>query len=285
METITVNGVASVGFVQRSEGRVAYESFGEGPLVVMVPGIGDTRAEYRFLVPLLVAAGYRAVTMDLRGLGASSVGFTDYTGAATGSDVVALLRELNAGPAYLIGTSNAAGSVAWAAAEAPEFVRAVVMIGPFARELKPTFIQRLMLGLMIEAGLRRPWGPSVWSAYYESLYPTSKPEDLEMHRAAIRSNLAEPGRLEVVREMLRAPKERVEARLGEVRAPTLVVMGTRDPDFPNPEGEARAVAERVSGSIAMIEGAGHYPHAEMPTKLAEVVLSFFKSIGQDTSWA
>jgi Alpha/beta hydrolase family len=71
-----------------------------------------------FLAPQLTSGGYRVITTDLRGLGESSTGWDDFTGAATGSDVVALLRELHAGPAHLVGESNAAGAGVWAAAEA-----------------------------------------------------------------------------------------------------------------------------------------------------------------------
>jgi pimeloyl-ACP methyl ester carboxylesterase len=126
-------------FLERPQGRIAYDDSGptEGELVVMVPGIGDLRQQYRFLAPHFTAAGYRVVTTDLRGLGESSTGWSDYTGAATGSDIVALLRELNSSPAHLIGQSNAAGAVVWAAAEAPDLVRSVTLIGPFVRDIPP----------------------------------------------------------------------------------------------------------------------------------------------------
>ncbi len=34
-------------------GRIAYEVTGEGPLVVLAHGMGDTRHSFRFLVPPL----------------------------------------------------------------------------------------------------------------------------------------------------------------------------------------------------------------------------------------
>ena len=40
--------------------------------------------------------------------------------AAVGADIVALLRELDAGPAHLVGNSMGAGAAVWAAAEAAE---------------------------------------------------------------------------------------------------------------------------------------------------------------------
>jgi len=59
-----------------------------------------------------------------------------------------------------------------------------------------------------------------------------------------------------------------------------VLMGTKDPDFREPALEARWVAEQVSAQLHMIEGAGHYPHAEMPEVVAPLVLTF---LAQHTS--
>ncbi|MEV1205701.1 alpha/beta fold hydrolase, partial [Microbispora rosea] len=66
-------------FLTIGDGEIAYDVTGEGPLVVMVPGMGDSRRAYRFLVPALTAAGYRVATMDLRGHGESSLGWDSYT--------------------------------------------------------------------------------------------------------------------------------------------------------------------------------------------------------------
>ncbi|OUC04926.1 hypothetical protein RY27_30400, partial [Litorilinea aerophila] len=123
----------STRYLDVADGFLAYDDQGEGPLVVCVPSMGDLRAEYRYLVPQLVDAGYRVVTLDVRGHGESSVGWTDYSVAGVGSDLVALLRALDGGPAVLVGTSMAAGAAVWAAAEAPELVAGLVLVGPFVR--------------------------------------------------------------------------------------------------------------------------------------------------------
>jgi pimeloyl-ACP methyl ester carboxylesterase len=65
-----------------------------------------------------------------------------------------------------------------------------------------------------------------------------------------------------------------------VKAPTLVVMGTQDPDFPDPVAEGRSVAEQTGGTLALVEGAGHYPHAEMPGKTAPIVIDFLGTLHQ-----
>ena len=74
---------------------IAYDSAGSGPLVVGLPGLGDVRQQYRFLAAQLVEAGYRVVTMDIRGQGESSVGWPAYSVAGVGSDILALIQDLH----------------------------------------------------------------------------------------------------------------------------------------------------------------------------------------------
>ena len=59
-----------------------------------------------------------------------------------------------------------------------------------------------------------------------------------------------------------------------VRCPVLVVMGDRDPDFPDPAAEAALVADALHGTAVVVPEAGHYPHAERPDLVADVVLPF-----------
>lgn len=264
----------------RPEGRIAYDDAGTGPLVVMVPGLGDLRAEYRFLAPRLVEAGYRVVTVDLRGHGQSSTGWSDYTSSAIGSDVVALVRELDAGPATLVGTSMGAAAVAWAAAEAPEGVAGAVLIGPFVRDVPPSsWIAGVAQSAMIKAALWGPWGGWAWGRVYGTFYG-EKPADFEDYRAALVANLAEEGRMDALRGMIAASKKDVEVRLPEVEAPVLVVMGTKDPDFADPKAEADTVASLLRGRAVMIEGAGHYPQVEQPGAVANAIRAFTAAGGE-----
>lgn len=115
-----------------------------------------------------------------------------------------------------------------------------------------------------------------WSLYYRSLYPTAPPADLAVYRAALKANLREPGRFDALRAMLDASKADCEARLGTVTAPSLVIFGTKDPDFTHPEMEAQWLTERLRGSLLMVEGAGHYPQAEMPAIVAPAIVAFLR---------
>lgn len=256
-------------------GTLAYDDTGTGPLVICLPSLGDVRAEYRFLRPQLRDSGYRVVTLDLRGHGESSVGWSDYSKAAIGGDILALIRHLDAGPAWLIGTSYAGGSVVWAAAEAPERVAGIVLIGAFVRDGSGGGTQRAMMDVL----LARPWGPALWAMYFPHFYPSRKPVDFDSYRAHLRDNLRQRGRVEALKAMIDARNAGIEARLDKVHVPALVIMGTRDPDFKDPAAEAHWIAKRLHGTVELVGGAGHYPHAEMPDSTGPEIINFIQRVG------
>ena len=240
--------------------------------------MGDLRSSYRFLAPALVAAGHRVATMDLRGHGDSDATFADYDDVAAGSDVVALLAELGDGPAVLIGNSMGAGAAAWAAAEAPDRVAGLVLVGPFVRNPPGGRVAALLFRL----ALLRPWGAAAWNAWYARLFPGRAPSDHAAHRALIRASLRRPGRWQAFAATTHTSHAPVEARLGEIAAPTLIVMGDHDPDFADPRAEAAFIAGRLRAAVVIVPGAGHYPHAEYPEIVTPAILGF---LGNGTNHA
>jgi pimeloyl-ACP methyl ester carboxylesterase len=269
-------------FLEIDDGRIAYDVTGEGPLVVLSHGMGDRRTAYRFLAPMLVEAGYRVAAADLRGSGESSVGFASYTRTDTAGDLLALIRHLG-GPAVIVGHSFGGGAATIAAAAAPELVSAAVEIGPFTRVAKPSVrglrVARYRKGStrLLLAGLLGSVGQ--WKRYLDVAYPGVKPADYDAYIAALASNLSEPGRMAALRKMAMSVPKDAEAKLPYVTSPVLVVMGSEDPDWVDPHAEAEGVVAALPaglGTVAMIGGAGHYPHAQYPDAVADVVLLFLK---------
>jgi pimeloyl-ACP methyl ester carboxylesterase len=170
----------------------------------------------------------------------------------------------------------AAGAAVWAAAEAPDLISSLVLIGPFVRG-ESTLANRLMYGTLFA----RPWGPSMWLKYFATLYPTRKPADFAKYAAALQANLKAPGRMEALQQMLKASKAASEQRLPRVSAPVKVLMGSKDRDFKDPEAEAKWVANSLRGAYQMIDNAGHYPHAEMPDITGPIILSALKAFHED----
>ena len=259
----------TISYLDRPEGRIAYDVGGEGPLVVLVPGMGDLRAAYRFLAPTLRDAGYRVAVTDLRGHGDSDAAFASYGDAATAGDVIALIEELG-GPAVVVGNSMAAGSAVLAAAERPELVSGLVLVGPFVRNGKTSAAQRLIL----RAAMARPWAAASWKMYLPKLYAGRKPDDFDAYRAAAIASLRRPGYSKAFSLTTRTSHDEAEAALAGVSKPTLVVMGDRDPDFPDPKAEADWIAHALHGEAVIVPDAGHYPQSQQPGITSAAIVRF-----------
>lgn len=259
-------------FLDRPEGRLAYDVSGDGPLVVCVPGMVDVRSSYRHLAPALVEAGYRVATMDLRGHGESDTTFSAYDDQAAASDVLALIGHLDQSPAVVVGNSMGAAAATLVAADEPGLIEAIVMLGPFVRNPPTTWFQRAMMWLM----LRRPWGVPAVAAFYRSLNAGVTPPDLGDHLQRIRAALRRPGAWAAVVRTTKTSHAQVTPRLAHVMAPTLVVMGERDPDFADPAAEARFIADALGGptEIDVVPDAGHYPQAQRPDLVNPRVVGF-----------
>ncbi len=257
-------------FLQRDQGRIAYDLSGAGPLMVLVPGMADLRSSYRLLAPALVAAGYTVATTDLRGHGDSDATFTRYGDDATASDIVALIAELGR-PAVVVGNSLAAGAGVIAAADRPELIAGLVLVGPFVRNPKVApGMKTLMRVLMAPL-----WVAPVWKAYLPSLYAGAKPADFAQYRDAVVAKLREPAYGRAFSQTTRQTDHAVaEARLAEVTAPTLVIMGERDPDFGDPAEEAAWIGTRLNAEVTMVPDAGHYPQSQQPELTAAAILDF-----------
>ncbi|MEP7053905.1 MAG: alpha/beta hydrolase [Actinomycetota bacterium] len=259
--------------LQRPEGRIAYDVAGTGPLVVCVPGMGDLRSTFRHVAPALRDAGFRVATMDLRGHGDSDTTFSAYDDVAAAGDVTALIEDLS-GPAVIIGNSMGAGAAALVAAERPDLVAGLALLGPFVRNPPGS----AWMGPLFAAMLMRPWGPAALKMWLPKLYAGSRPDDHDSHVAAMLASARRPGHWSAFTRTARTSHAPVAARLSEVCAPTLVVMGERDPDFKSPAREARWIADTLHAEVVMVPDAGHYPQAQRADVVGPALVGFAQRV-------
>ena len=268
-------------FMEVPGGRIAYQVVGQGPLVVLSPGMANTRSSYRFLAPLVANAGYRVASVDLRGHGESSTGWDSYRHADTAGDLIEVIKQLG-GPAVIVGQSFSGGAATIAAATHPDLVSAIVEIDPFTRpaEINVSALLRnaayrrggLLLARFLVTG-----SVTAWSKYLNVAYPGRKPADWDTWLAALQANLREPGRVKAAQSMAKSKLVGATALLASVGCPALVLMGSNDSDWADPEAEAAAIIDLLPaglGRYEMIESAGHYPHAQYPQQVADIVVPF-----------
>ena len=210
---------------------------------------------------------------DLRGHGDSDATFTSYGDEETAGDVIALLEELG-GPAVVVGNSMGAGAAALAAAERPELVSGLVLAGPFVRNPRDkrdaaaraarghgTAMGGHLLEVLPAQAVRRP--------------PAA---DFGEYRDQVIASIRRPGYAKAFSRTTRTSHDPAQARLAEVTAPALVVMGEQDPDFPDPRAEADWIARALRAQVVMVPDAGHYPQSQRPDITTGAVLSFLESV-------
>jgi pimeloyl-ACP methyl ester carboxylesterase len=134
-----------------------------------------------------------------------------------------------------------AGSAVLAAAQQPGLVCGLVLSGPFVRNGKPSATRRLLL----RVAMAPLWAAISWKAFSA---PT------------------------------RTSHDPAEARLADVTAPVLVVMGEQDADFPDPRAEADWIGRALRAQVVMMPEAGHYPQSQRPDITNGAVLRFLESV-------
>jgi len=271
-------------FLDIEGGRIAYDVTGDGPLIVLSHGIGDRRQVYRFLAPELVRAGFRVAAPDMRGHGESSTGdWKSISRTDVAGDLAALIRHLGGGPAVIVGHSLSGGAATIAAATAPDLVSGVVEIGPFTRKVQYSLggllrIRRYRRGTMGMMGVMLLHSLKSWFRYLDLAYP-EKPDDYAAYMTALRAKLSEPGRMAEFLKTLKTSPADAGAALPRISCPALVIMGTEDPDWADPRAEAAGIVAAMPaglGTVAMIKGGGHYPHAQCPDEVAALILAFLR---------
>lgn len=237
-------------------GKLAYDVQGEGPVVLCLPSLGDTRREYERFAPALVEAGYRVITTDLRGMGGSEGKFKAFNLPDLCDDITAIFDAEKVDRATLVGCSVSGASAGLYAVQHPERVKSLVMLSPIMHTGN-----RLIAYLLVGALSLPVVGKQVWLSYFKSLYP-SRPLEAD-YFAGLKGFMSKPGAMKSVIGMCLAP--RIDNDIQNIKVPALIFFGSKDPDFKNARTEADLVQSKLpAATIKVLEGLGHYPHREQP---------------------
>lgn len=145
-----------------------------------------------------------------------------------------------------------------------------MLVGPFVRDPATSVVLRVVLRVLMAPW----WARMSWKAYLPKLYAGRKPGDFDSYRAAVSAAMTKPGHVRAFSLTTRTRHDAAAAALSSVTAPTLVIMGEADPDFPDPAVEANWIVGQLSGTVLMVAEAGHYPQAQRPELVAPAVVAF-----------
>ena len=271
------------------------QAMGDGPIVLCLHGFPDNAGSYRHQLPAFAEAGYRAISLTLRGYEPSSIPIDgDYTMETIATDILAVIDSLDTYPVHLIGHDWGAAVAYVAAAAAPGrfkslTVMAVPHAGRFARE-----------GLRIPKQLRLSWYMGFFNIPWLSDWLVQRQEYAfigKLWRDWSPGWQPEPGVLNDVIQTLSQPGVR-SAALGYYRAalsvkallvsaeeahypvpvPTLALSGERDGCIASDVFEQLMVAEDFPKGLTFrrIAEAGHFLHQEQPGQVNRKIVDWLK---------
>jgi pimeloyl-ACP methyl ester carboxylesterase len=267
-----VAGVAQTGrpisgFAEVNGTRLYYETAGRGPAVVLIHGgLNDSRLWDEQMKPL--SKRFRVVRYDLRGFGRSNAEPVEFWPT---EDLRALLDFLKIERATLVGLSLGGIVAADFALEHPERVERLVFVGAGLRGA----------GLPPDEGAaaaRRVGEKEGAEKYFEAFLASdllaglrTRPKARELMRRMMVENYKANAYISAGHAQ--SPEPPTAERLGQIKAPTLVLVGSLDGR--NLHIIADTLAAKIPGARkVIIRGASHHPPVETPRELNRALLDF-----------
>jgi len=257
-----------------SHGRISYRLVGpEGgmPLVLLRP-LGGSMALWGALESRL-AERFRLLVFDPRGVGASGPAPLGCSTRGMAEDARMLLQKLGITKANVFGLSLGGMVGEWLAIDAPELVDKLVLAStlPRASAISRRIVGDalafarwfLRSGVGAEVGLVR----QILSPAFRRAHPERVAEIEQLVRAH------PTGRLNLWKLALAAARHDAEPRLPEIAAPTLLLVGARDP-VAGSRSQTELILGIPNARLQVIADSGHDLSLEVPDATFEHVRAF-----------
>ena len=269
MPTASVNGI-----------DIAYTLEGDGEqTVVLVNGLADEKETWAYQTPALLEAGYRVLTFDNRGVGASSKPAGPYTAELLADDAKALVDELGITRFQLMGVSMGGMIVQEYALKHGADLLSVTMActyaapGPFCSRMFAMW-EDLAPVMGVPFVMR---DVTLW-AFTLDFFRTREDELQEFEAGMRYMNMPTPAYLA---QLAVIQQHDTTARLGGITVPTLVLAG--EEDLLIPTALSHDLHELVPGSQWATTTGGHGCVWEHPDAFNTAYLTFLSSIERTDS--
>ncbi|HTY27903.1 MAG TPA: alpha/beta hydrolase [Mycobacterium sp.] len=255
--------------------NLAYDDTGSGEPVLFIAGTGGAgRTWHIYQVPAFTAAGYRCITFDNRGIGATenADGFSTEQMVA---DTVAIIEELVGGPTRVVAMSMGAFIAQELMLAHPELVSQAVLMGTRGRIDTTRRLFRKAEGALADSGIDLPPAYAAKVRVLENFSPKTINDEkvigewFEMFSAfPIQRTPGWHAQLTV------SPSENRLPAYTAIKTPVLVI-GFAD-DLITPAALGREVADALpNGRYIQIANTGHLGFLERPDTVNNAILQFF----------
>ena len=257
--------------IQVNDIDVYYEVVGEGEPLLFIHGHGSSSRDWEYQISHF-SKSYRVITFDIRGCGRSSKPKGPYSLRLFAEDAAALLHELSIDSAHVVGISMG-GMVAFEFVLGfPKLVKSLTLVNSYPETRVETWSERWMVlrrFLMLDLLGMRKTGQLLSNALF------IKPEHDSLRNLFVQ-RWAENDRRAYRLALKAVVNWDVEARLGEIQCPVLVVAS--DGDF-LPLEEKHAYSKKMRNArISVIEDARHAVTVEKPEEFNKILEGFLNEI-------
>ena len=249
-----------------------YRESGEGEPIFWIMGLGNDHRGWAYQAPAF-RERFRCITYDNRDVGQSQLAVGPYSVADLAEDAIGLLDALGVEQAHVVGFSMGGAQAQELAIRHPERVRKLVLCSAYTSgDPRGTAIFRGQAFLRERLGAEEyqrvvlPWvyshrdyqRPGFVEGTIESILNEPSPQPQEAYARQVEATISFES----------------EGRLGQIRAPTLLLFG--DEDILTPSRFARSLEAGIpNATLRLVEGAGHglpWSHPEEFNRLARAFL-------------
>jgi 3-oxoadipate enol-lactonase len=252
---------------------IDYDDQGQGAALVLIHGSPFNRSMWQPQVNILTSS-YRVITFDLRGYGRSTASLSDKTFLSDfANDIAGLMDALKVSSAGVMGLSMG-GQIALEFYRLyPERVTALILADTFAQLDTPENKQNRYrtADRLMQEGMQGYADDNL----SKMICPQTIAEKPDVAKHVMDMMLTTPpvGAAAALRG--RAERQDYTDLLGQIAAPTLIVVG--DQDVFTPVADAQYMHARTPQSeLVVITEAGHMPNLEQPDAFNQALLSFLK---------
>ena len=260
------NVVGGGSFIKVGESQIYYEECGTGPDAVLLVHDGVVHSSvWDGVWPAFCRQGH-TIRYDRRGYGKSTAATKWFSET---DDLAAVLRQTGVTRATIVGSSHGGEISIDFTLEHPEIVRRLVLVGAVVGGF-PYSEHFLNRNTAMSEPLRRGDVPGGARSVSNDRYLIAPGND-EARKRLLDLLLAAPQ--DLTHSTPAIPPKPALPRLGDIRVPTLILVG--DADIPDVHAHAGAIQAGIPRSTRIvIPGTGHIMYLEKPDVFAQTVLAF-----------
>ena len=257
--------------------EMAYRVYGKGYPIVMIMGSSGTQDDWDPNVIKRLAASYKVITFDNRGMGFSTAGTMEFTIPQFANDTAGFMSAINIARAHVLGWSMGTNIAEELVLGQPEKVDKLILYaadcgGPQYVQPSVEVMQQLndTSGNLIEKAQRMLplLFPPEWFAIQENVSYVMK--------ALSSSTEPMPEESVIKQDQAINTWSGTYDRLPGIKSPTLLITGTEDVLTP-PQNSLIMVDRIPKAWLSQLRGGGHGVQFQYPEQFANIVLNFLSA--------